>query len=278
MIEAGIARLSDPRFGMVLLSAVIALLMAAHWTPMALPAVMVIGLAVLRPQTIVRPVVWWGVAGLWFMALIVAQERMEDHVYLFAVWLVALASSLSTKGDDNFLDQVAWHARTLIGVTFTAAVAWKIYFGEFISGMALWVFVLLDSRFAPLATVVGLSDAEVEQGRLGLTDLLAGAIDTVSPEAASTVMWRIAAVAVFTLVLEAVIAVAHLLPDSNRLAVLRLPSLVLFAVVTYSVVPVLPFAALLALLAMTTARWRREALWAFPVIVVVPVIRLLMIN
>jgi hypothetical protein len=57
------------------------------------------------------------------------------------------------------------------------------------------------------------------------------------------------------------------------LAALRLPALVLFGVVTYSVVPVLPFAALLATLAMVVARWRREVMWVFPVMVLVTAIR-----
>lgn len=113
--------------------------------------------------------------------------------------------------------------------------------------------------------------------RAGLRDLLAGTVDAVSLEAPSGVLWRITAVALLTLPLEALIAVSHLVPDSSKLAALRLPSIVLFAVVTYSVVPVLPFAALLAVLAITAAGWRREVMWAFPVMVIVSVIRLLFI-
>lgn len=274
MMDTWMARLREPRFGMVVITAVVALLMAAHWRPMALPGVVVVALTVLRPQIAIRPVVWWVMAGVWFAAVVLIQDRMEDHVHLFAVWLVALAIAL-VQDDDTFIDHAAWHARVLIGVTFTAAVAWKLYFGEYVTGTALWTFILVDGRFEPLATVVGLSDTAIEQDRESLTELLAGTVDTISLEASPSVTWPITAVAVLALVLEAVIAASHLVADSSRLAAFRLPSVVLFAVVTYAVVPVVPFAALLALLAMSAARWRRDVMWIFPVMVLVSVIRLL---
>lgn len=267
-------RLREPRFGMVFFSAVLSLLMAAHWPPMLLPGLVVLGIALVRPQVVVLPVVWWVMAGLWLTAVVVVQDRMEDHVPLFAVWLVALAISLAADADDSFVERAAWHARVLVGVTFTAAVAWKVYFGDYLTGTTLWMFMLVDRRFQPLVTMVGLSDASVERDREGLTSLLEGAVGSVSLDAPTTVIWRITAAAVLTLVLEAVIAASHLAPDSSRLAALRLPSIVLFGVVTYGVVPVIPFAALLAMLTMIVARWRSEVMWVFPVIVLVSVVRL----
>lgn len=276
MIDTWVARLREPRFGVVFVSAVVAFLMGAHWTPMRVPGAAVIALAVLRPQLAVRPAVWWVMAGMWSAAAVLVHDRMEDHVYLFTAWLVALALSLA-RDEDSFLVHAAWQARILIGVTFTAAVAWKLYFGEFVTGTTLWLYMLIDSRFEPLATVVGLSDTAIEQDRAGLTEMLTGTAGAVTLEAPTSVTWRITGLAVLTLVLEAVVAASHLVPDSSRLAALRLPSVVVFAFVTYSVVPVLLFAAPLALLAMTAARWRREVLWVFPVLVFAIVIRLVLL-
>ena len=276
MIDVWLARLREPRFGVVFVTAVIAFLMSAHWAPMALPSALLVGLAVLRPQDAMRPVVWWVMAALWFAAIVLVQERMEDHVPMFAVWLVALAIALG-RGDETFIDEASWHARVLIGVAFTAAVSWKLYFGHYVTGATLWLFILVDGRFQPLATAVGLSETAIEQQRLGLTAVLAGDVDMVALDASPSVMWRITAAAVLTLVLEGIIAASHLAPDSNKLASLRLPSVVLFGVVTYGVVPVVPFAALLGMLAMTVARWRREVLWIFPVMVLVGVTRFLVL-
>ena len=275
MIDTWMARLREPRFGVVFCTAVIAFLMSAHWTPMALPGAVVIVLAVLRPQVAVRPLVWWVMAVLWFAALILVQDRMEDHVFLFSVWLVALAICLA-RDDDTFLDQAAWQARVLIGVTFAAAVGWKLVFNEYVSGMTLWGFILLDHRMAPLATGLGISDTAVAQGRSALSEVMAGGPDVY--QAPSDLMWRVSVVAVLTLLLEGAIAVSHLLPGSSRLAVLRLPSIVVFGVVTYSVVPVLPFAALLGTLAIVVAGWRREVMWVLPVMVLPSVIRLVILQ
>ena len=274
MIDNLMARVREPRFGVALASGVIAFLMSSHWTPMAIPGAVAIGLTLIRPAVAVRPAMWWVMAGLWFAAVILVQDRMEDHVYLFAVWLVALAVSL-TGESATFLDRAAWHARVLIGVTFAAAVSWKLFFGQYVSGMTLWMFLLFDNRFEPLSTMMWLPDAAMEQSQVGLRELMTGAGGTSSIEAPSDVLWRVSAVALLTLFMEAVIAISHLLPDSSRLAVLRLPSVVLFGVVTYAVVPVLPFAALLALLAMVVARWRPDVMWVFPALVLVSVIRLL---
>jgi hypothetical protein len=273
-MDAFTARLREPRFGMAFVSAVLSLLMAAHWPPMLLPGLVVLGIALVRPQVVVRPIVWWVMAGLWLTAVILVQDRMEDHVPLFAVWLVALAISLAADTEDSFIDRAAWHARVLVGVTFAAAVSWKLYFGDYVAGTTLWVFMLVDRRFEPLATMVGLSETDLERDREGMIALLEGTVSTVSLDAPGTVMWRITAAAVITLVLEAVIAISHLVPDSSRLVAVRLPSVVLFGVLTYSVVPVIPFAALLALLTMVVARWRSEVMWVFPLMILVSVGRL----
>jgi hypothetical protein len=273
-MDAFTARLREPRFGMVFVSAVLSLLMAAHWPPMLLPGLVVLGIALVRPHVVVRPIVWWVMAGLWLTAVILVQDRMEDHVPLFAVWLVALAISLAADTEDSFIDRAAWHARVLVGVTFAAAVSWKLYFGDYVAGTTLWVFMLVDRRFEPLATMVGLSETDLERDREGMTALLEGTVSTVSLDAPGTVMWRITAAAVITLVLEAVIAISHLVPDSSRLVAVRLPSVVLFGVLTYSVVPVIPFAALLGMLTMVVARWRSEVMWVFPLMILVSVGRL----
>ena len=278
MIDTALARLREPRLGMVFVSGVVALLMAAHWPPMAVPAIALLGLAVVRPQIAVRPVVLWALAASWFAAILLVPERMEDHVPLFTIWLVALAVSLGPDNGTEFVSRAAWHARMLIGVTFAAAVAWKLFFGTYVNGVTLWTFMLVDKRFQPLATVVGLSDSTIEQQRVALSALLAGSRDSVPLESPTAVVWIITATAVLTLLLEATIAMSHLLPDSSRLAVLRLPSIALFGVVTYGVVPVVPFAALLSLMAVAVARWRYGAMWVMPVLMVVSVARLMVLT
>jgi hypothetical protein len=273
VIDQALARMQEPRFGVVLVSGALSLFMSVHWWPMAVPSVVFLGLCLTRFDLAARPAAPAVLAACWFATMVVVPERIEDHVPLFSVWLVALAVSLAHRGRD-FVDHASWHARVLVGVAFAAAVGWKLFFGSYVNGVTLWLFIAVDSRFSPLAAALGLSQDDLEQTRAGLSDLLDGSTDSVLLDASPTVVALIAATAVLTLALEAVIALSHLVPDGNRIASLRLPSVVLFGVVTYAVVPVVPFAGLLALLTMTTARWRRSSLWVLPVLLLVSTTRL----
>jgi hypothetical protein len=273
VIDQALARMQEPRFGVVLVSGALSLFMSVHWWPMAVPSVLFLGLCLTRFDLAARPAAPAVLAACWFATMVVVPERIEDHVPLFSVWLVGLAVSLAHRGRD-FVDHASWHARVLVGVAFAAAVGWKLFFGSYVNGVTLWLFIAVDSRFSPLAAALGLSQDDLEQTRAGLSDLLDGSTESVLLDASPTVVALITATAVLTLALEAVIALSHLVPDGNRIASLRLPSVVLFGVVTYAVVPVVPFAGLLALLTMTTARWRRSSLWVLPVLLLVSTTRL----
>jgi hypothetical protein len=272
------ARLRQPRFGIVFLSAVLSLLVSLHWAPMAAPSLAVLILCVARPDLAVRPVTWWVLAACWVVALVVAPEHMEDHVPLFTVWLVALALSLRRSDEDDFLAAAGLQARLLIGVTFTAAVLWKLWFGTYLSGVTLWMFMVADDRFGPLAAVVGLSPEQVASARTDLSGVLDGTVSSVTLEASGWTEWAIVLVAIMTLLIEAIIALSHLAPDTTRVARLRLPSIVLFGLVTYGTVPVVPFAVLLALLAMTIARWRPQVMWVLPAFMVVIATRVVLLS
>ncbi len=275
MIDRFLLRLREPGTGVAVMTAVVSLLMAAHWPPMALPGLVVLGLVVGWPSVGLRPAVWWVFAVLWFGAVLWQLERMEDHVHLFSVWLVVMALSLA-GGGSRFLERARGQGRVLLGTTFAVAVLWKLLLGQFVDGTALWTFLVVDDRFAPLADSLRISSAALADGREGMHEVVAGAVTSYDPPA--DVLTRVAVVAVLTLLLEAAVAVSHLVPDGHLLARLRLPSLVTFGLVTYSVVPVLPFAALLSVLAMVVAGWRREVMWVFPLLLLVSLGRALVLQ
>jgi hypothetical protein len=269
-----VGRLSEPRYGVAVFTATASLLLSAHWLPMAIPTIIVLAIVVAAPTVGLRPYLWGGLAAGWLAVFVALPQHMEDHVYLFAVWLVALALSLRHGEESTFLDSLAWQARILIGATFTAAVLWKVLLGDFVNGMTLWVFFVIDKRFELVASSLGISEATLRSQRDAVGALLDQPGNTDLLEAPDHLLWRVMIVAILTLVLEGVVAVSYLAPDGHFLATLRLPAIVLFAVATYAVVPVVGFAFLLALMAMSAGRWRREILLILPVMVLPAVIRL----
>lgn len=278
MIDRLLVRLREPRAGITFMSAILAVLMASHWAPLMLPGLVVLVLTVGRPSLAERPIVWWVMSAIWVSALFGVPQHMEDHVLLFCAWLVALALGLHNREESGFLASVSGQARVLMGVTFTAAVAWKLWFGDFLTGTALWIFVIIDGRFAPLAAMLGLDSDDLARDRAALTDVLEGGTPFHDLEASAYTTIAFVVVAIGTLLVEGLIAASHLAPDSARLARLRIPSVVGFAVLTYGVVPVLPFAALLAVLTMVASRWRREVSWVFPVVFLVASVRLVTLS
>ena len=272
-LDRALDRMREPLFGIVALSGGISLLMSAHWPPMAVPSGLFLVLSIVRFSVASRPLAPAVLALCWFAAIAYVPERMEDHVPLFAVWLVALTVSLRHPAG-AFVDAAKWQARMLIGLPFAVAVGWKLYFGTYVNGVTLWTFMLADNRFGPLARVLGLSEQSIADDRVELSELLDGTRSSVHLDAPTVVVVLIALTSVMTLLLEATIAISHLAPDRSILARLRLPSVVFFGVVTYAVVPVVPFAGLLSLLAMTAAGWRRNVLWVLPVLMSVSTTRL----
>jgi hypothetical protein len=272
MIDRFLARLHEAWFGVPFMSAVVSLVMSTHWAPMALPSLAVLVVCVVRPHVGTHPAVWALMACLWAAALFVVPERMEDHVPLFTIWLVALAICLG-RGRDRFLDEAGFQARVLLGVTFTAAVVWKVVFGTYLDGVTMWTFMVADERFRPLSAAVGLTPDRIATDRSAISSLLAGEASSVPFDASGWTVAAIVLVSVGTLLLEALIAASHLAPDSSAVARLRLPSIVVFGTVTYGVVPVLPFALLLALFAMIVAGWRRNVMWVLPLFMVVIAVR-----
>jgi hypothetical protein len=272
VIDRFLARMQQPRFGIPFLTSVTSLVMSAHWAPMAVPSLALVVLSAARPKVAVHPAVYWALALAWCCAQVVVPDRMEDHVPLFTVWLIALSICLHRPAED-FLAAAAFQARLLTGVTFGVAVAWKLYFGTYLDGTTLWTYMVADHRFQPLAATVGLSGDAIRADHDEISRLLAGDSSVVVLDASSWTVNAIICISVLTLLLEAVIATSHLAPDGSGPARLRLPSLVLFGVVTYGLVPVLPFALLLALFAMTVAGWRREVMWVLPTFMVVIAIR-----
>lgn len=274
MIDRLVAGIREARTGMSVLTALLAVLMATHWAPLAIPALAILVIALVRPGLVTTPWLWSILAAVWIGALILAEEHMEDHVLLFCAWLLALAIGLRLTDAQQFVDEMAWYARLLVGLTFSVAVGWKLWFGDFVDGTALWLYLLIDQRFTPLARLVGLDSAAVVHDRDRVGDVLNGIAESYTLTGSTYTSIAIVVVSVGTLALEVVIALTHLAPDSSRLACGRLPSIVAFGVVTYGIVPVLPFAALLAVLAMAVAHWRHEALWIFPVLTLVATARL----
>jgi len=266
-------RLQTSTGRVVLGTSAVGVLMGAHWAPMA--GIMVIFfLVTLFVPTIARQgTTWMFIAGIWAIAVVIRRNLMEDHVYLYVAWLVAVGVSLLTP--TRFIDEAGRHARHLIAIVFGFATFWKLISGSFVSGAALWTSALLDDRMRPVMRMIGISGESFDQARPDVIAVARGDQASFPLDLSSFSSFALIVVAVGTVLLEGAVAVTHAAPEGSRLASIRSWTLIVFGVITYAIVPVLPFVLLLALLSGAIVDFERRTMIGFGVLIAITVLRVL---
>ncbi|MCH9805399.1 hypothetical protein OAC41_03655 [Acidimicrobiales bacterium] len=270
-VTAAMNQVRTPIGCVLMITAGTGIFMGAHWSPLV-PLMLAFYLAtLLAPSAARNSLIWFVMAAAWVAAVMIQPSAMEDHVYLYLAWLVAIAVGLLDR--DNFMDEAGRQGRYLLAIVFATATIWKLTSGSFISGAALWTSGLLDDRMAPLLNLAGISSESLADARPQVTAVVASDGETFDISLSSYSSIALTLVALGTIALEALIAVSYAAPDTSRLAKLRAPLLVGFGFVTYAIVPVLPFALLLAVIGCTVARFERRTVLAFVAMVLVAVVR-----
>lgn len=214
----------------------------------AAAAAMVVGLA--RP-TLLRAPSWWFATATGVLIMIgLDWEGIDNHVALTFYWALAIGCSMLAVDQRTTL---ATAGRTLVGLTFAIAAAWKIGSTEFVTGDSFRFFLLVDERFEHVATwLAGVSPEALDESSTAL-----GELAQARPEATSIAVEggpRLDLVALaatwWGIVTELAIAVAFLAPRPDRLRWLRSATLAAFCLTTYAVVPVSGFGSLLVVMAL----------------------------
>lgn len=243
----------------------------SHYLPLALIMLPLLALTMWVRHIAGHPAIWAIAATAWAVASVVRRQDMEDHVYAYLAWLVAVAVALVDPR--QFEELVAQQGRRIIAAVFGFATFWKVASGEFVTGAALWTLGLYDSRLTPLMRLVGISGRDHDAARPEVLQVATGELASFDIELSSYSNLALVAVSLGTLVLEATIALSHAVADSRALARLRIPALLIFGLVTYSVVPVLTFALILAVMGAAAARFDRRAVTAMFAMVVIAILR-----
>jgi len=190
---------------------------------------------------------WWLAAigySLWYW---VDWRQLDNHMWLLALWLLAVATSLAA---DQPLDALARQARILMALVFAAALVWKLRSPDFLSGAFFEFTLLTDPRFEPLARLAGVDPASLLGNRLSLASGPASATligaSTVR-EVAMLLTWG-------TVFVEGSLLACWSIPRISP--AIRHATLAVFCVTAYAIAPVAGFG--LILLAMGTATTRTD--------------------
>jgi hypothetical protein len=192
------------------------------------------------------PLLWLGLAALAALRLALHWPLGDNHAYLLGYWCLAAALALASARRE---EQLAASARLLLGLTFALAVLWKAALSpDFLGGTFFRVTLLTDPRFEGFTGLVtGLDAAALRALRGALLVHVDGPAPASGGIAALPAGLAIAADALTaaTLLLEAALAAAFLVPRAWRPARLADPLLLLFCAGTFALAPVEGFGWLL---------------------------------
>jgi hypothetical protein len=189
----------------------------------------------------------------------------DNHIYLLAYWCLGVALALcwyepSGSSDDD--PKGSYHrsfeilrstSRLLVGCAFACAVVWKALLApDYLDGRFFRVTLSTDDRLAPVALAAGLSPVQLQANRDALEPLPAGVEVLDGPVLVEPPGFRRVAAALTWggVALEALVALAFLLPVATRWPSLRHILLLAFCVATYAFAPVAGFGWLLIVLGL----------------------------
>jgi hypothetical protein len=199
---------------------------------------------------------WFSVVALWLPTMVLEWCKHEDHVYLAFYWYAVLALATlpparkAGAGDlQNPLDPEKYlrtSARVLVGLCFLFATGWKVGSTEFRDGSLFHYKLTCDDRFSETLARFpgGMETSAILANYASLETMRApgSASDGFSMQWNSRVSWLAYAMTWWTVAIEGLLAAAFLWP--RRRGVLyrfRNPLLIVFALTTYSIAPVMGY-------------------------------------
>jgi len=206
------------------------------------------------PTLLRRSIPWLALAFVLGYRVVTLYPLLENHGFLAAYWCLAIGLQLTRE---EGVAEMVVAPRLLIGLTFLFAWVWKAMLSpDFVSGDFLRFTFLTDLRFQPFVTSLGgLSEADWSLNQARMSLLLTGATTQVDLVDTRTIGSLALAATWWTIVVEALVAVAFLVPH-RRLTTLRNVSLLAFLSTVYVVVPVPGFGCLLAVMGYSQAESR----------------------
>jgi hypothetical protein len=214
--------------------------------------------ALLVPRLCAEPRLWWLLAALAATRVVVDWPLADNHAYLLAYWLFAIALALGGRDPARTLST---SARLLVGLAFAFASLWKLGLSaDYLDGRFFRVALLADPRFEDLARLVGGLDPErLAELRGFVRQHVDGAAlaGTGAPPEPPRLVLLAQVLTRWTAFIEAAVAVVFLSPWPRWTARVRDPVLLLFCGTTYAVATVEGFAWLLLAMGVAQCEGRR---------------------
>jgi hypothetical protein len=217
--------------------------------------------ALLFPPVLRTPAVWLGIAMVIAISIIRQWPLADNHIYLIVYWSLAVFLALCTPRPDELLSV---SARWLLAFVFLWATIWKVVLSpDYMDGRFFRVQLLDDTRFAPVTKMLGVSEEQLAEDRAYLQAVPARRT-VANPRLVETPALRLTArfLTWSTVLLEAAVALAFLLPWGRFTERIRHGLVLTFCVVAYAIAPVAGFGWIIAAMGVAQVPEHRHRLRA----------------
>jgi hypothetical protein len=182
---------------------------------------------------------------------------LDNHHFLHVYWLLAITLACCTKDPRVTLARTS---RLLVGWLFVFATAWKLLTPDFSDGSFLTYLLSVDGNVVAVPLLLGWQDeGNVGENRSAIARSQHDPLNSpepVSVEVAPSIDRVARPLSIVTVALEAAVALSFLLPLRGPWTRVREASLLTFVLLTYAVLPVLSFAALLIAMSLASSTLR----------------------
>lgn len=200
---------------------------------------------------------WLALSALLLMNNLWHWFLLVNHEYLLTYWVLTCTVAIYAAAPGKVL---AWNAKLLVGLCFAFATVWKFLGGEYLDGSFLHLTFLLDERLAAGAFLIGGLDEPILQQNRTLFDTIqsTGNINPQALQSSPRMALMSLILSYWTIFIEAITALAFLLPRPRQLAQLRYVLLLVFIFTTYLAIPVFAFGALLLIMGLASCMETRS--------------------
>ena len=123
----------------------------------AAPVSLLAAATLVFPELRDRPLLWWALLGCLGAGVHQVWSQADNHQYLIIYWVLAVALAAGSV-DPAAARAIA--ARWLLAAVFALATLWKLSNVAFVDGSFFEFTLLTDSRFAPVAAMIGGVDTQ----------------------------------------------------------------------------------------------------------------------
>ena len=126
---------------------------------------------IIRPELVRNPVIWFGLAVIATISLMLAWTSADNHKYLFVYWLWVVFFAVAVRDEPLAERVLRSSARFFLVFVFLLAAIQKVLSPSYMSGEMFEIKLLKDDRFQAFAQLLGVDPSLFSSAKVAFVQL-----------------------------------------------------------------------------------------------------------